>query len=70
MTEDIAKAALEVAISIVGAFSPIAAAILRNGAAIAWAAYDHEKSGNVEAAQTIASRVVDVVEDLKFGPKQ
>ena len=69
MSEEIAKAAVELAVGIVGTFSPLAAAVLRNGAAVAFAALDHERSGNLVAAQQIADRLVDLVEDLKFGPK-
>lgn len=69
MTEDIAKAAVELAVGIVGSFSPLAAAVLRNGAAVAFAVVDHERAGNVVAAQQAADRLVDLVEDLKFGPR-
>ena len=59
----------ELAVGIVGTFSPLAAAVLRNGAAVAFAVLDHERNGNVVAAQQAADRLVDLVEDLKFGPR-
>ena len=69
MSEEIARAAVELAVGIVGTFSPFAAAVLRNGAAVAFAVLDHERTGNVVAAQQAADRLVDLVEDLEFGPK-
>ena len=69
MSEQIARAAVELAVGIVGTFSPLAAAVLRNGAAVAFAVLEHERTGNVVAAQQAADRLVDLVEDLKFGPK-
>jgi len=69
MSEQIARAAVELAVGIVSTFSPLAAAVLRNGAAVAFAVLEHERTGNVVAAQQAADRLVDLVEDLKFGPK-
>ena len=66
----VVAAALAGAAEVVALVSPLGGTLVRWAGALALDIYDLEAAGRgVDAAQLAADRAVDLVADLKFGPR-
>lgn len=70
-SEELGRMACQVAVGVVSGLSPLAGTILAWASTTVWAVVDAEKAkaSPVAVAQLAADRAVELINDLRFGPK-